>query len=250
MKKEGRIYFASDLHLGAPDEASSFERERRFIRWLDWIKEDAEALYLLGDIFDMWFEYKHVVPKGHVRLLGRLAEMADEGIPIHYFTGNHDMWIFDYLPKEIGMTLHRDPIERELKGKRFLLGHGDGLGPGDKGYKFMKRVFRSRIAQWFYKWIHPDPGLSLAHFFSGTSRQASEEGYLGDENEWLVQYCKESLQEKHYDYFIFGHRHLALDISLDKSEDPPRYINLGDWIEWNSYACFDGERLDLKRFEA
>lgn len=249
MKEGGRIYFASDLHLGAPDPVSSAEREKRFIRWLDHIQEDLEALYLLGDVFDMWFEYKQVVPKGHVRLLGRLAEIADRGVPIHYFTGNHDMWIFNYLPDEIGMTLHRDPIEVDLKGKRFLLGHGDGLGPGDRGYKFMKRVFRNRISQWFYRWIHPDLGLPLAHFFSGTSRQAGEKGYLGEANEWLVQYCKQKLEERSFDYFIFGHRHLPLDIELNDGPSSSRYINLGDWMSYNSYARFDGEELELRYFD-
>jgi UDP-2,3-diacylglucosamine hydrolase len=250
VKQGKRIYFASDLHLGVPDERSSLEREKRFVRWLDHIRDDLEALYLLGDVFDMWFEYGQVIPKGHVRLLGRLAELADSGVPIHYFTGNHDMWVYDYLPNEIGMTLHRDPIRTDLKGKRFLLGHGDGLGPGDKGYKAMKRVFRSRAAQWLYRWIHPDAGLSLAHFFSGTSRRAGEEEFLGEEEEWLVQYCKAVLEKEEIDYFIFGHRHLALDIPLNNGKAPPRYINLGEWLTLNSYAVFDGERLELKRFEA
>ncbi len=248
MNDDGRIYFASDLHLGAPDQESSHAREKRFIRWLDSIQTDAESLYLLGDVFDMWFEYGQAVPKGHIRSLGKLAEMADRGLPIHLFTGNHDMWIFQYLPNEIGMKLHRDPIRVDLKGRRFLLGHGDGLGPGDRGYKFMKRIFRNRLSQWIYRWIHPDIGLPLAHFFSKTSREAGEEEYLGEENEWLVQYCRKVLQEERIDFFIFGHRHLPLDIPLKEGEDTPRYINLGDWIHHDSYAVFDGERLELKYF--
>ncbi len=250
MSSNSAIYFASDLHLGAPDPSRSLEREKRFIRWLDRIAADAEALYLLGDVFDMWFEYGKVVPRGHVRLLGRLAEMADNGLPIHFFTGNHDMWVSDYLPKEIGATLHRDPIRADLKGKRFLLGHGDGLGPGDRGYKFLKKVFRSPISRWIYRWTHPDIGLPIAHYFSKTSREAGEEQYLGEEQEWLVQYCYEVLREEPIDFFIFGHRHLPLDISLGKGSDAPRYINLGDWLQHNSYARFDGDHLELKTFEA
>jgi UDP-2,3-diacylglucosamine hydrolase len=249
VNRTGRIYFASDLHLGAPDPASSTEREKRFVRWLDSIRADAEALYLLGDVFDMWFEYGKVIPKGHVRLLGKLAEMADEGLPIHYFTGNHDMWVFDHLPDEIGMKLHRDPLRTEIKGKRFLLGHGDGLGPGDKGYKFIKKVFRNPVSQWLYRWIHPDVGLPIANYFSKTSREAGNEGYLGEEREWLVQYCKGVLREEAFDYFIFGHRHLPLDIPLGESEGAPRYINLGDWIQHDTYAVFDGEGMELKRYE-
>lgn len=209
-----------------------------------------EELYLLGDIFDMWFEYKKVVPKGYIRLLGRLAELADEGISIHYFTGNHDMWVFDHLPREIGMSLHRDPIQVDLKGKRFFLGHGDGLGPGDQGYKFIKSVFRNQMSQWLYRWIHPDVGLSIAHYFSKTSREAGKEQYLGEEKEMLLQYCKGALDKEQIDYFIFGHRHLPLDISLQGREGNGRYINLGDWLRYNSYASFDGENLKLEYFES
>ncbi len=249
MKGNGKIYFASDLHLGAPDVKSSSDREKRFVRWIDACRPDMEELYLLGDIFDMWFEYKKVAPKGFIRLLGRLAELADEGIPIHYFTGNHDMWVFEHLPREVGMTLYRDPLRTELKGKRFLLGHGDGLGPGDRGYKFIKSVFRNRVSQWLYRWIHPDIGLPIAHYFSKTSREAGEEEYLGEADEWLVQYCKSVLAEQHFDYFIFGHRHLPLDIPLKGTKGSARYINLGDWLHYNSYARFDGEELTLEYFE-
>jgi UDP-2,3-diacylglucosamine hydrolase len=220
-----KIYFISDFHLGVPDYASSRERENRIVRWLKSIEADVQILYLMGDVFDYWFEYKYAVPKGYVRLLGKLAEMADNGVEIHYFTGNHDMWVFDYLPHEIGLKLHREPIQVNYNGKDFFLGHGDGLGPGDHGYKFIKKVFASKVAQWMFARLHPNFGIRLMKYFSKTSRIAtgdSDETFLGEDKEWLIIYCKEELQKNHYDYFIFGHRHLPLDIKLS---DKSSYIN-------------------------
>jgi UDP-2,3-diacylglucosamine hydrolase len=248
LKAGKKIYFASDFHLGVPDEASSLEREKRIVRWLETIEKDCEELYLLGDVFDFWFEYRTVVPRGHVRLLGKLAELSDKGIHIHYFTGNHDMWTFDYLQKEIGVELHRNPIEKEYGGKKFYIGHGDGLGPGDYGYKFIKKVFASPISQWLFARLHPNLGVGIAQYFSRKSRVATgniDETYLGEEKEWLVIHSKELLDKKHYDYLIFGHRHLPLDIKINGSS---RYINLGDWFRSNTYAVFDGENLELKKF--
>ncbi len=247
MEKTGKIYFASDFHLGAPDYASSLERERRIVKWLDEIKHDAQEIFLVGDLFDFWFEYKTVVPRGFVRILGKIAELTDSGIPVHLFTGNHDMWIFDYLPQEIGVILHREPIERDFGGKKFLIGHGDGLGPGDRGYKFLKKVFANKVCQWLFGMIHPDFGMRIANFWSHRSRifnKEYDEKFHGEDKEWLVVYCKEVLKTKHYDYFVFGHRHLPLDINLN---DTSRYINLGEWFKLNSYAVFDGEELSLKR---
>ncbi len=244
-----KIYFASDFHLGVPSKAASLEREKRIVRWLDQVKQDAAEIYLVGDIFDFWFEYRHAVPKGFVRLQGKIAEITDSGIPVHYFTGNHDMWVFDYIPEELGVSLFREPVEREYSGRKFLIGHGDGLGPGDKGYKFIKKVFSSKVCQWMFGKLHPDWGIGLANFWSGRSRETKslpDEVFLGEENEWLVQYCKEVIKEKHFDYFIFGHRHLPLDIKIG---DKSRYINLGDWIRYNTYAVFDGDHLLLKKFE-
>jgi UDP-2,3-diacylglucosamine hydrolase len=250
LKPGKKIYFASDFHLGVPNAASSLEREKRIIRWLDSIKGDAEELWLLGDLFDFWFEYKHVIPKGYIRFLGKLAEISDSGIPIFVFTGNHDMWIFDYLPKEIGITLYRKPVTREWNNKKLYIGHGDGLGPGDHGYKFIKKVFANPLCQFLFKWIHPDIGIGIANFFSGRSRLANDDYdkvYLGDDKEWLAIYAREVLEKEHFDYFIFGHRHLPIDIQVGEHS---RYINLGEWIKYNSYAVFDGEKLELKRFEA
>lgn len=198
---------------------------------------------MVGDLFDFWFEYKHAVPKGFTRFLGALSELTDRGIPVHVFTGNHDMWIFDYLPTETGVQVHRAPIVREWHGKKFYIGHGDGLGPGDHGYKFIKRVFDSKVCQWLFARLHPNFGIGMANFWSRTSRKAGAEKdriFLGEDQEWLVQYCKEVLRSEHVDYFIFGHRHLPLDIQLSATS---RYVNLGDWISHYTYAWFDGQEL-------
>ena len=221
----------------------------RFVAWLNSIRNDVQILYLMGDVFDYWFEYKEVVPRGYVRLLGKLAELSDAGVEMHYFTGNHDMWVFDYLPKEIGLQIHRAPIQKEYNGKKFFLGHGDGLGPGDFGYKFIKKVFANKLAQWLFARIHPNTGIGLMKFFSRRSRIAtgtSDDVYLGDDKEWLMIYSREVLQKEHYDYFIFGHRHMPLDKALS---DQSRYINLGEWINHFTYAVFDGQELTLTKFE-
>ncbi len=246
MKQGKKIYFASDFHLGVPTYEKSLEREKKIVKWLDTIKSDAEEIYLLGDVFDFWFEYKTVVPRGYVRLLGKIAELSDSGIKIHYFTGNHDMWTFDYLEKELNVTIYRAPIEINYNNKSFYIGHGDGLGPGDHGYKFIKKVFASKVCQWLFARLHPNFGIGIANYFSKKSRIAtgtSDEKFLGDEKEWLVIYSKEILAKKHFDYLIFGHRHLPLDIKIDSS----RYINLGDWIQYFTYGVFDGEKFELKK---
>ena len=245
-----KIYFASDFHLGVPDKASSLEREKRLVRWLDEVRKDAEEIWLLGDMFDFWFEYKTVVPRGFVRFLGKLAEITDSGIAVHIFTGNHDMWIFDYLPEETGVILHKEALTRSWNGQKFMIGHGDGLGPGDHGYKFIKKVFANKVCQWLFKWIHPDLGIGLANYFSGKSRLANDDYdkvYLGDDKEWLAIYAKEVLEREHFNYFIFGHRHLPIDIEVGHNS---RYINLGEWIKYNTYAVFDGEKVLMRSFES
>ncbi len=247
---EKKIYFASDFHLGVPDHKSSLVREKRIVKWLDNIKQDASELYLVGDVFDFWFEYKSTVPKGFVRLLGKLGELNDAGIKIHFFTGNHDMWAFTYLTEEIGVKMYREPIELELSGKKFMIGHGDGLGPADHGYKFIKKVFANKLCQWLFARLHPNLAFGLAHYFSRKSRIAtgkSDEKFLGEENEWLVVYCKEIIANRHIDYFVFGHRHLPLEIDLKNN---CRYINLGEWINYNTYGVFDGQQMELKKFES
>lgn len=244
-----KIYFASDFHLGVPDVTSSLEREKRVVRWLDSIEHDAAEIFLVGDIFDFWFEYKRAIPKGFVRLQGKIAQLTDKGIPVHFFTGNHDMWMFDYFPKELGIQLHRAPVERTWNDRMFYIGHGDGLGPGDKWYKFMKRCFEARWTRWCFARLHPNFGIGMADFWSRKSRAAtgtSDSLFLGEENEWLAVYAKEQLLEKHRDYFIFGHRHLPMDIRLNERS---RYINLGEWLHYNTYAVFDGTELRLEKFE-
>lgn len=249
MTTSKKIYFASDFHLGAPNYESSLEREKKIVRWLDAIANDAEEIYLVGDIFDFWFEYKRAIPKGFVRLQGKIAELSDKGIPIHVFTGNHDMWIFDYLPKELGITIHREPIVKEYFGKNVFIGHGDGLGPGDKGYKFLKKVFANKFCQWCFARLHPNFGIWLADKSSKTSRShtgSSDEVYLGDDNEWLVQFCKDELKKEHFDYFIFGHRHLPLTINVGEKST---YFNLGEWINYCTYLELSPEGATLIEFK-
>jgi UDP-2,3-diacylglucosamine hydrolase len=249
MKPNKKIYFASDFHLGVPDYEKSLVREKLIVKWLDEVKQDAQEIYLMGDLFDFWFEHKYTVPKGFTRLLGKIAEINDSGIPVTLFTGNHDMWMFDYLSKELGVKIYREPIVREYNGKKFYLGHGDGLGPGDNGYKFIKKIFASPVCQWLFARLHPNFSMGMGNFWSRKSRLSNgpkDEKFLGNENEWLVIYSKEKLQTEHFDYFIFGHRHLPLDIKL---ADNSRYINLGEWVNYNSYAVFDGNNLELKHYK-
>ncbi|WP_417885457.1 UDP-2,3-diacylglucosamine diphosphatase [Zunongwangia sp.] len=242
-----KIYFSSDNHLGAPTKEASKVREAIFIKWLDEIKEDAMAIFLLGDLFDFWFEYKHVVPKGFVRVLGKLAEIRDSGIPVYFFIGNHDLWMENYFEEELNIPTFRKPQEFEFNQKTFLIGHGDGLGPGDYGYKRMKKVFTNPFSKWLYRWLHPDIGVPLAQYFSVKNKLISGDDdakFLGENNEWLVQYCKRKLETKHYDYFLFGHRHLPMEIKL---KEDSKYINTGDWINHYTYAEFDGTDLYLKK---
>lgn len=250
MQAGKKIYFASDFHLGVPDKKSSDEREKRIIRWLDMASNDAQEIFLVGDVFDFWFEYKRAIPKGFVRLQGKIAELTDAGIPVHYFIGNHDMWAFNYFEEELGVKMYRDNIQREWNGKKFFIGHGDGLGPGDHGYKFIKKVFANPICQWAFGWIHPNIGIGIANFWSGRSRITNaikDQHFMGEDKEWLAIYCKEVLKKEHFDYFVFGHRHLALDLKVGEKS---RYINLGEWVTQSSYGVFDGETMELKSFDA
>lgn len=243
-----KIYFSSDNHLGAPSRKASADREKKFVQWLDTIKEDAAAIFLLGDLFDFWVEYKHVVPKGYTRTLGKLAHLTDQGIPVYFFVGNHDLWMNGYFEEELNIDVFYEPKKFTLNDKLFLIGHGDGLGPGDKGFKRMKKVFTNPVAQWFFRLLHPDLGMKLGHYFSVKNKLISGKedlNYRGPDQEWLVQYAKKKLKESHYDYFIFGHRHLPLEINLD---DRATYINLGDWIQHFTYGEFDGERVQLKSY--
>lgn len=242
-----KIYFASDFHLGAPSYSSSREREDRIVRWLDSIQEDAAEIYLMGDIFDFWFEYKRVIPRGFVRFQGKLAELCDSGIKITMFKGNHDMWMFDYFKQEFGIEIISDELKIERSGKKFYLHHGDGLGPGDKGYKILKKFFRSGLCQWLFARLHPNFAFWVAQSWSSDSRarNGKTEVFEDVNKEWLYIYSKEVLQSAYYDYLIFGHRHLPLDLKINNS----RYVNLGEWMNYSSYAVFDGDTLQLNYFE-
>lgn len=244
-----KIYFASDFHLGAPDPASSLKREKLIVRWLDQVRTDAHSIYLMGDIFDFWFEYRQAIPRGFIRLQGKLAELRDGGLPIYFFTGNHDMWMFDYFPKELGIPIFRQPLEIKIGLQTLLIGHGDGLGPGDGTYKLLKKFFNSPLCQWLFARIHPNLGMSIAHYWSRKSRINNilkEERFQGEENEFLLTYCKEMEKSSHHDFYVFGHRHLPLDLNVGSNS---RYVNLGEWVHFNTYAEYDGKQVVLKTFE-
>ena len=243
-----KIFFLSDFHLGAPNAKSSLEREQLIVRFLDEVKDQASAIFIVGDMFDFWYEYKNVVPRGYVRLLGKIAALTDAGIPVHFFVGNHDMWMKNYFQEELNVPVYYEPKEFVFNDKNFLVGHGDGLGPGDHGYKGLKKIFRNPFCQWLFGIIPPAMGIGLANYFSRKSRAAtgsSEEKFLGEEKEWLLIYCREKAAQKKIDYFVFGHRHLPIHYRLDNGSF---YINLGDWISFYTYAEFDGQEMKLKSY--
>lgn len=249
MTNQGKkAYFVSDVHLGAPALKNNRERERAFVAWLEQIKTDASHLFLMGDIFDFWFEYKTVVPRGFTRTLGKIAEISDMGVEVHFFTGNHDVWVFDYLPNELGMVLHRDEFRVELNGKKFFLAHGDGLDKTDKGYLLLKKIFTSKVLQWLFSRLHPNFAMSLGHNWSKNSRIAkgiSGEDFKGATNEGMFIFAESVLKQEKFDYFIFGHRHVMIDSRIGENS---RYINLGDWISHFSYGVFDGNDFELKQY--
>jgi len=240
-----KAYFVTDVHLGVPDYASSRLREKELVDWLDNIKAEASDLFLMGDIFDFWFEYKTVVPRGYIRLLGKLAEMSDSGVRLHWFTGNHDMWMFDYLPKELNLRLYKKPHVFEINGKKLFMGHGDGLGPGDHKYKFLKKCFASPVLQFFFSLIHPGISHGIAHAWSVSSRKhnVDKDAVFHGEKEALFVFAKEYLKQNNdIEYFVFGHRHhLVNEVIGDNS----RIIYLGDWLKHRNYGSFDGEHFRL-----
>ncbi|MDD2792857.1 MAG: UDP-2,3-diacylglucosamine diphosphatase [Sediminibacterium sp.] len=245
---EKKIYFLSDFHLGAPDSATSLIREKKVVRFLDQIRHSAAAIFIVGDIFDFWYEYHSVVPKGYVRLLGKLAELTDAGIPVHVFVGNHDMWMSGYFEKELNIPVYHEPRVFTWNNKQFYIGHGDGLGPGDHGYKFIKKIFRNPVCKWLFGKLHPDWGIALANYFSRKSREktgTADAHFLGEEQEWLIVFSKELIQQEPYDFLVFGHRHYPIDFKLSEKS---RYINLGDWISNFTYAEFDGDDVKLLQF--
>jgi len=242
-----KIYFLSDAHLGINGKLPSLQREKMLIKWLDNIKSQAGGIYLLGDIFDFWFEYKDVVPKGYTRLFGKLSELTDSGIKVFYVTGNHDMWDHKYFEKELNLKVYSEPVEKWIGDKYFMVGHGDGLGPDDKSYKIMKKTFQSKISRKIFSFFHPRIGISLANYLSRISRNNNvDEVFKGEDKEQLVLYCKYKLTQKHYDFFVFGHRHLPLSILVGNNS---LYVNTGDWIKTFSYAVFDGQNMNLEYFD-
>ena len=243
------IYFASDFHLGSPNHAESRIREDRIVRWLTSIEDTCSELFLMGDIFDFWFEYRKVIPKGYIRLQGKLANMSDAGVKIYFFKGNHDMWVEDYFTKEMGIQIVSDELVINRGGKSFYLHHGDGLGPGDANYRILRKVFRNPVCRWLFSILPPVLGLGIATGWSKESRIVNtrvEEVFLGEDKEWLAVYSREVLEKQHYDYFIYGHRHLPMIIELGNNS---QYYNIGEWFGFNSYAVFDGEELRLEYFE-
>ncbi len=242
-----KVYFASDFHLGTPSSEQSLTRERAIVAWLNEIRSDAEMIFLVGDVFDFWFEYKRSIPKGFIRLQGKLAELTDAGIRIVLFTGNHDMWMDSYFTQEMGIPVYRNPQSYIIGDKRFYVGHGDGLGPGDYTYKKLKRVFESGLARRLFRYLHPDMGIGIAQAWSRRSRISNqskgEEHFLGEDREWLMLYSREVEAREHHDFYVFGHRHLPLDLAVSPIS---RYLNLGEWVNAKTYAVFDGADLQLK----
>jgi UDP-2,3-diacylglucosamine hydrolase len=248
LPENKKIYFASDFHLGAPSFEISKAREAKIVKWLDNVKHDASIIFLLGDIFDFWFEYNHAIPKGFIRLQGKLAEISDAGIPIIFFSGNHDMWMFDYFTKELGIEIYHHPLSYKINNHTFHIGHGDGLGPGDRTFKILKKIFRNKVCQWAFNWLHPNIGIGIANTWSMGSKKRSlkkDESFQG-EKEWIYAYCKQVEATTHHDYYIFGHRHLPLNMQLSPNST---YFNLGEWMNFYTYGVYDGNKFNLLTYE-
>lgn len=242
-----KIYFASDFHFGIPDYESTRSRETLVCKWLDVIGVDAQVIFLMGDIFDSWMEYKTVVPKGSIRFLGKIAELSDKGIKIHFFTGNHDLWMHGYFEKELAAVVYQEPQTIKINNLIFHLGHGDGLCSKEWKYRIMKSVIKHPLSQFIYRQLHPDIGLKLADFFSrlGPKHKYQDLEMKKDSQEYQLLYAKQFLSKQNADYFIFGHRHVPIQKQLT---DTCTFINLGDWISYNTFACFDGEKVALLKY--
>ncbi|MDR2556665.1 MAG: UDP-2,3-diacylglucosamine diphosphatase [Bacteroidales bacterium] len=247
-----KIFFASDLHSGSPSREASREREIKFVKWVKQHSEEMGALFLLGDIFDYWFEYRYVVPKGYTRFFGAMAKLIDSGVNVYFFGGNHDSWTKGYFEKEIGMIVFKDTVQATINGKTFLLGHGDGLGPSDYGYKLLKWVFEARLNRTFFAWLHPWVGYLLATGFSRGSRKANQlksnrQELEQNKNNNISTYIEKTLEKEYFDYFIFAHRHWPL-VREFKSKDGKvsKYLNTGDWLSHYSYGVYDGNDLLLE----
>ncbi len=247
MLPEKNIYFASDFHLGLPSYLESRNREVLLVQWLDSIKSDASEVFLVGDIFDFWYEYKRVIPKGFTRFMGKVAELTDSGIPVHFFTGNHDVWMFGYFEKELGVKIHTQPIVREFNGKRFIIGHGDGLGKGDYGYKLLKGIFTNRTLQWLFSRLHPNFSMWLGNRWSVRGRYSKEISHkFRNEAELITRYARREIERGNgYDFFVFGHWHSPVVYPLNSTET---LVLLGDWIVNNTYGKWNGKSFELLRY--
>ena len=243
-----KIFFASDFHLGLPTGSDPLDREKRVVRWLNSSAKEAREIFLLGDIFDFWWEYKHVVPRGFTRFLGTVSSITDSGIPVHFFTGNHDMWMGDYLSRECGVTIHTDPYQVNFDGRVFYLAHGEGLGTNDNGYRVLLFLFRSRILRKVYSAIHPTIGMGIGHRWSLSSRlgKGISKDFMGEEKEDLFRHSRKILENESIDFFIYGHRHLPMTVKIN---DSAIITILGDWIQIGSYAVWDGNELTLKTID-
>lgn len=244
------VYFLSDAHLGSLAIEHGRMQERRLVRFLDSIKTKASAIYFLGDMFDFWCEYKYVVPKGHTRFLGKVSELTDMGVEVHYFIGNHDMWTYGYLEKECGVIVHRKPVTTEIYGKVFFLAHGDGLGDPDAKFKILRKIFHNKTCQWLFNSIHPRWGMAVGLNWAKNSRLKHPDGqeppFMGENKEHLVLYTKEYMKtHDNIDYFIYGHRHIELDLMLSRKT---RMIIVGDWIRQFTYVVYDGEHIFLEEY--
>lgn len=252
LTENRKIYFLSDLHLGAPDEEKSRLREQKVLRFLNQAEKDAQAIFLVGDVFDFWFEYTHAVPKGYVRFLAKLADLKEKGIAVYMFAGNHDLWLKDYLYLETGVQIYHDRqlfrvLDENGRHTDIFVAHGDGLGPGDTKYKILKKIFTHPVCQWMFRWLHPDIGIKIAQLWSRHSfTDPALEVFHGEEREWLIQYCKRKMKEISCHYFIMGHRHLPMEIPLNNDST---YINLGDWIVNSHYAVCDGDKITLLHYQ-
>ena len=244
------MYFLSDAHLGSLAIPHKRTQERRLVRFLDSIKHKAAAIYLLGDMFDFWNEYRYVVPKGYTRFLGKISELTDMGVEVHFFTGNHDLWTYGYLEEECGMIVHRKPVTTEIYGKLFFIAHGDGLGDPDKKFKFLKWMFHNRTCQRLLNAFHPRWGMWLGLNWAKHSRLKHADGkeppYMGENREHLVLFTKDYIKSHpNIDYFIYGHRHIELDLMLSRKS---RMMIIGDWIWQFTYVVYDGEHIFLEEY--
>lgn len=247
MEQAKKSYFISDVHLGFPDFKTSELRTKKLLQWMDSISKDAARIFIVGDLFDFWFEYKNVIPRGYTHVLSKLIELRNKNIEITIFTGNHDLWMFDFFQTELNINVYHAPQVFHIENKKFFIAHGDGLGNGDYSYKFLKKIFTNPIFQFLFRWLHPDIGMRIAHFWSRKSRYAKgiKEEFHSLDNELLLDYAKDIESNQHHDYYVFGHRHLPLDIEIAASS---RYVNLGEWLNYFSYAVFENGQLKISYF--